>query len=169
MNKDDSSEIIEKLKKIILFSDFEKDQERLLKVYSLMEKEIFRAGEIIIKEGDVGDKLYILNQGTVKVFKKTLNDDDYAVAVLKAEFHIFFGEVALIDSDKRSATVMAQDDCEVLSISQKKYLKLCEDDPLMGYKVTLQIARRLTTSLRKVNTDVITLFEALISEVEGTF
>jgi hypothetical protein len=37
----------------------------------------------------------------------------------------------------------------------------------MGFKITLQIARKLSTTLRKMNKDVITLFEALVSEVEG--
>ena len=150
--------ILEKIKKIDLFKDFFNDEERLLKITGQMNKEKYKAGEEIIIEGELGDKLYILYKGTVRIIKRTLNNEKYTVTLLLSDDNIFFGEVALIDSDKRSATVLAESNCEVFSIERKKYIEICENDPLLGYKITLQIANRIASSLRKMNTDVVTLF-----------
>lgn len=164
-----SKDILERLKKIDLFNDFKEDEERLKNVSRYMKVEKFSANEDIIKEGEMGDKLYVLNKGTVRILKKTLNNEKYTVTLLVSDANIFFGEVALIDSDKRSATVSAETNCEVYSIDRKSFIDLCENDPLMGYKITFQIAKRISSSLRKMNTDVLTLFEALVTEVAGDF
>jgi CRP/FNR family transcriptional regulator, cyclic AMP receptor protein len=160
-------EILEKLKSIVLFSDFTNDEKRLEKCYNIMKKEKFKSCDYIIKEGEFGDVLYILYSGKVRILRNTLSNDEYTVVILDSKDHIFFGEVALIDSDRRSASVVAETDCDALSIDRKSFIKLCEDDPLMGYKIVLQIAKRISGSLRKMNKDVITLFEALVNEVEG--
>lgn len=165
MNK----EVLERIKNINLFSDFLNDEERLKNVCSRFKVEKFKTGEMIIKEGELGDKLYILNKGTVRILKNTVSKEKYTVTLLMSDANIFFGEVALIDSDKRSATVIAESNCEVYSLDRKSYIKLCEKDPLMGYKITLHIAKRIALSLRKMNTDVITLFDALVNEVKGEF
>jgi len=160
-------EVINRLKKIDLFSDFANDINRLNKIYSSTKIEKFSAGHLIIKEGDLGDKLYILNKGTVRILKTTLTNEKYTVTLLVADSNIFFGEVALIDSDSRSATVIAESDCEVFSIHRKNFIELCENDPLMGYKIVLKIAKKISYALRKMNKDVVTLFEALVTEVKG--
>lgn len=164
-----AEQIISRLKKISLFADFADDEERLKKVCKYTEVEKFSGGDTIIAEGELGDKLYILNKGTVRILKSTLSSEKYTVTLLVADANIFFGEIALIDSDRRSATVTAESDCEVISINRKNYMDLCEHDPLLGYKITLNIAKKLSASLRKMNTDVITLFEALVAEVKGEF
>ena len=164
-----SKDILARLKKIDLFNDFKEDEERLKNVSKYMKVEKFSAGEDIIKEGEMGDKLYVLNKGTVRILKRTLNNEKYTVTLLVSDANIFFGEVALIDSDKRSATVSAETNCEVFSIDRKSFVELCENDPLMGYKITFQIAKRISSSLRKMNMDVLTLFEALVTEVAGDF
>lgn len=167
MENEIHNDVIEKLKKIILFSDFKDDYDRMIKVFKLMRKKKFFAGEIIIEEGDIGDRLYILYTGTVRVLRKTLNNEPYTVAILNADDNIFFGEIALIDNDKRSATVLAEANCDTYYIDSKNFMDLCEDDPYMGYKITLHIAKRLSAGLRKMNKDVITLYQALVDEVEG--
>jgi CRP-like cAMP-binding protein len=162
-----NKEVLERIKKINLFSDFKKDEERLTLVGSKIKVEKFKIGQKIINEGYLGDKLYILNKGTVRILKNTVSNEKYTVTLLASDANVFFGEVALIDSDKRSATVIAESNCEVYSLDRKSYIKICEKDPLMGYKITLHIAKRIALSLRKMNTDVITLFDALVNEVKG--
>ena len=157
---------INKFNKISIFSDFINDLNRLEMFYNAMKVEKYNTGQYIIKEGEIGDKLYILNTGKVEILRKTLNNEEYTVAILDSKDYIFFGEIALIDSDRRSASVKATTDCEVLSIDRESFIKLCENDSLMGYKIILQISKRISGTLRKMNKDVITLFEALVSEVE---
>ncbi len=124
-------------------------------------------GEQEIFLGRVGDTLYILLEGSVRIQKTTLQNQPYTVVILKEHENVYFGEVALIDSDKCSATVVAETPCSLFSITRESFLQFCEENPYIGYKITMQIARKLSASLRKMNRDVITLFEALVTEVEG--
>jgi CRP/FNR family transcriptional regulator, cyclic AMP receptor protein len=162
-----SSEIFERLSKVDIFKDFANDEKRLSILIKHIEREKYSTGEDIIKEGEIGDKLYILHKGTVRILKSTLASEKYTVTILGADDNIFFGELALIDSDKRSATVSAEKPCEVFSIDRKSYIDICETDPLLGYRITMNIAKRIASSLRKMNADVVTLFEALVNEVKG--
>ncbi|MBN2546290.1 MAG: cyclic nucleotide-binding domain-containing protein [Spirochaetes bacterium] len=161
------TEVLERLKTISLFKDFIDDINRLNKVINYLKFEKYKSGSIIINEGELGNKLFILHSGTVRILKKTLNNDKYTVTLLSDKNNIFFGEIALIDSDKRSATVAAETDCIVFSFDRNNFIQLCEVDSLMAYKITLQIAKKISISLRKMNEDVVTLFEALVNEVKG--
>lgn len=163
-----NNEILERIRNIDLFNDFINDEDRLLNIARNTKKELFKEGQIIITEGDIGDKLYILHSGTIRIIKSTtVYQEKYTVNIMSAEANVFFGEIALIDSETRSATVLAEKDCVVYSIHRKNFIDMCENDPLLGYKVLLKIAKNISTSLRKMNKDVVTLFEALVSEVEG--
>ena len=157
----------ERLTNINLFEDFSEEEETIDKIADLGYIQRVRKGEEIIKEGEFGDILFILLEGSVRIQKTTLQNQPYTVVILKEHMNVYFGEVALIDSDKRSATVVAETDCTLFSITRDSFLKFCEENPYIGYKITMQIARKLSASLRKMNKDVITLFEALVTEVEG--
>lgn len=126
-----------------------------------------KKGTIIIKEDDSGDTLYILKSGAVNILKKTLEKEEYTVVRLesKKDSIIFFGELALLDNDKRSATVEADTDCELLVINRKDFEKVGNKYPNLGLPITREISKILATRLRRANIDMITLFEALVGEV----
>jgi CRP-like cAMP-binding protein len=77
----------------------------------------------------------------------------------------FFGELGLLDSDRRSATVTAETDCEVIVIERDRFLRFGDSNPTAGLSVTRRIASNLASRLRRANDDVITLFAALVHEV----
>jgi CRP-like cAMP-binding protein len=106
-------------------------------------------------------------QGSVRIVKTTLQNEPYTVVILKESENVYFGELALIDNDRRSATVIAESDCDLICLTRKNFQSVCEDNYELGFRVLMQIAKKLSTSLRKMNQDVITLFEALVSEVDG--
>jgi len=158
---------LDRLKQIALFSEFADKPERIQKILAVAERVQVRAGEVIIKEGDIGDTLFIILEGSVRIIKKTLQNEPYTVVILKENENVYFGELALVDSDRRSATVIAESDCSLISLARNSFLTLCREDYELGFRVVLQIAKKLSSSLRKMNQDVITLFEALVSEVDG--
>ncbi len=166
------AELIEKLAKLEIFSDLDPsdaEHERLLKrVCDILEPVKFTSGEVIIQEGDVGDSLYILYEGTVQARKKTPNNDQFAVANLATEQNVFFGEVALVDKDTRSASIYALTDCQTLKLEGKDFKDLCDAEPLLGYNVMYRISRRIAGALRRSNKDLMLLYEALIDEVHGS-
>lgn len=157
----------ERLEKIALFTEFAHRPGALEKILAVSSTIKVKAGEVIIREGDTGDTLFIMLKGSVLIQKTTLQQEPYTVVILKDFMNIYFGELALIDNDRRSATVVAESDCELLCLKRKDFLELCEEDHELGYRVTMQIAKKLSASVRKMNEDVITLFEALVAEVEG--
>lgn len=168
--KTDFEEIFPKMLKLELFNQFKidnSDDKRILQeVYNALSSTEFKTGDIIIKEGDSGDSFYILTDGKVQIFRNTPSGDPIALANLSSDMNIFFGETALIGKDTRSATVKAVTDCKTLKLSGKKFLELCEKEPVLGYRVLLCLARRMSDSIKRVNIDMATLYEALFSEIE---
>ena len=109
------SEIIEILSKINLFKSLSKN--KIIEISSKIEIEKFNKDEIIIKEGEIGDKFYIVKKGKIKIeqnkkYLRTLNEKD------------FFGERSLITKkEKRSATAIAiEDSTELYSLNKENFL-----------------------------------------------
>lgn len=163
--KTNINEMIKKLSKISLFNNFKENKDELIKVANILKPIFFRVGDKIIVEDNDGDCLFILKSGKVLISKKTLEKEDYTIVTLSDEMNVFFGELALLDEDKRSATITALTDCELWSISRKDFFDLGEKEPYLCLIITREIARILASRLRKSNVDVITLFEALVEEI----
>ncbi|HEC79855.1 MAG TPA: cyclic nucleotide-binding domain-containing protein, partial [Firmicutes bacterium] len=66
---------------------------------------VYKNGEVICKEGDKGDSMYIIYEGAVKITKRA-HDKETTLAVLKEGD--FFGEMAIIDREPRSASAIAE-------------------------------------------------------------
>ena len=168
---DKFEEVLPKLIKIQLFSDFNQDDEtdcRILKaVYDSMDLESYQKGDVIIEEGKIGDDFYILYSGKVHISRKTPAGDEIALADLSSEMNIFFGETALISDDPRTATVRALTDCKCIALSSTKFLEVCDKEPLLGYRVLLKLAQRMAKTIRDTNSDKATLYEALFNEIES--
>ena len=167
---DNFEEVLPKLVKIQLFSDFKTDDEndcRILRsVYDSMTIESYQKGDVIIEEGKIGDDFYILYSGKVHISRKTPAGDEIALADLTSEMNIFFGETALISDDPRTATVRALSDCRCIALSSTKFLAVCDKEPLLGYRVLLKLAQRMAKTIRDTNSDKAALYEALFNEIE---
>ena len=123
-----------------------------------------RAGETVIREGDVGDCLYAIVEGRVRTEKRTPAGDSWTV-----RFHEkggVFGELSLLDRVLRSATVVAENDCRFLVIARERFHAFGDRHPAAGLVVTRRLAERLAARLRRANEDMVTLFSALVHEVE---
>ncbi|MFP4563519.1 MAG: Crp/Fnr family transcriptional regulator [Spirochaetia bacterium] len=160
--KDD---ILAKLKQIPLFEELKDNDEQMNSLMAVCRIREHRENEVIIKEGDLGTEMFIVYKGGVEIKKRTRAGDDYTVVTLKAEYNVFFGEMALIDDDKRSATVIAGEDSVFLVITKNDFLKLGNDHPEVGLPITRAIAKILAGRLRKTTSDMVTIFDALVNEL----
>jgi CRP-like cAMP-binding protein len=125
---------------------------------------LVRAGEVIIREGEEGDCLFVLVEGRVRTEKRTPAGDSWTV-----RFHErggFFGELSLLDRVLRSATVVAEADCTLFAIERERFHEFGDRHPGAGLLVTRRLAERLAARLRRANEDIVTLFTALVNEVE---
>ena len=95
-----------------------------------------KAGEIIFKEGDKAEQLFVIKSGEVAI-----QSGNRTLAELSTN-HIF-GEMALIDDAPRSATAVARTDVELVPISEKQFLFLVSQTPFFALKVMRVLARRL--------------------------
>lgn len=165
--KKDIAEKVDRLKHISLFQSIAENDKAMEEIAALLETVTYKQGDNVIEENEVyGDSLYIIKTGTVEIVKKTLQGDPYVVTALSADMNIFFGEVALLDPDRRSATVHCQSDCEFYRLSRDKFIKYGDTHPVIGLIITRELSRIVCKRLRKSNDDIVTLFGALVDEVE---
>lgn len=158
---------IERLQQIALFKDIKENHDALTSIFNIMNTKTYPANTNIISEGEQGSDMFILNKGRIRIEKKTLQNEPYTVVVLTDAMNIFFGEQALMDSDQRSATVVAETDCECFVVKKDDFEALGNKTPIIGLVVTREIAKLLSQRLRKANQDIITLFSALVTEIES--
>ena len=154
-------------KNIVLFEDYKEDKKVLRKIEELFVERKARKGDKIIREGETGDELYIIKNGSVRIEKNTLQNEPYTVVQLTADQHVFFGEIGLLLHDTRSASVVAEQNSTFLVTNRNKFLKFGEREPLVALKITRQIAQILAKRLQKTNQDVVTLFSALVTEIDS--
>ena len=132
----------------------------------LKEKKV-RSGENVITEGTSGDEMYVLIEGKVDVLKTTVYGDQFVVATMDAKEQCVFGEMAMIDSEKRSATVRARKDCVTLSITRKDFDRFCEERPRSGVELLRLIGINLVRNIRAENENLRMVYQALIEEIEA--
>jgi CRP-like cAMP-binding protein len=159
-------EIRDKLRQIHLFASIRDDEEALERFRKITRLTSETRGTVMIREGDVGAEMYIVYRGAVEIQKRTRAGDNYTVVRLSSEDNVFFGELALVDDDKRSATVIATEDSEFIVISKTDFVKLGDERPDIGLPITREIAKILASRLRKTTGDMLTIFDALVSELQ---
>jgi CRP/FNR family cyclic AMP-dependent transcriptional regulator len=141
------------------------------KILEIAREVKFEQDDVVMKEGDFGDTLYIIEKGTVEVAKcltmEGMDDDDSAMEAnkvftrLDASQHAVFGEIALLEDTKRTATIRAVTDCVLLEIRKDDFLQLAEKDNQLGYRILLNLAGIVSARLRKADEDTIKLTTAL--------
>lgn len=128
------------LKSVPLFSGMSLDH--IMAVDAAMTREAYLPGEKIITEGDVGDKLFIVFRGEVAIRKGQPQGGDRELARL-AEGKVF-GEMALFDDERRSASVVAVTDADLLALDREKFQSLAYQRP----EIPMQLCRVLAERLR---------------------
>lgn len=139
--------MIDVLKKVHLFENLSEPE--LEKILKLCVKQTYAKDAVIFKEGDSGDRCYIVTCGTVRISKFIPNVGEEALAVLKAGD--YFGKMALIDNFPRSAHAIANDDADVFAINKNDLDKVLIDDRELGYKLLWTFTRTLSKRLRETN------------------
>jgi CRP/FNR family cyclic AMP-dependent transcriptional regulator len=157
----------EALRKTFIFKDL--DDQEVEEVLEISQERRFVNGEIITQEGERGDSMFILIDGNVEVSKTLtmkLEQGDFTerekiLTRAKAEDNLVFGEIAMIDQENRSASVVTTTECILLEINREDFLGLLDKRPEMGVKVLRRLAELLATRLRQSSQDVIRLTTAL--------
>lgn len=99
---------------------------------SIVEKR-YQAGDIVFRQGDYPDRLYVIGNGEVDVIRETPGKED--VALVRLGKGQFFGEIGILSDAPRSATIKAVTDVEVLSIHRSYFTSLFSYLPMFREKV----------------------------------
>lgn len=106
-------------------------------------------GEIVFKEGDRGDYVCFVVDGTLDVVKKSETGESSVIATLSRGGSI--GEMAVIDELPRSATVKARTKTTLITLSQENFNYILAEHSTIGVKILKGIARLLSMNLRKTS------------------
>lgn len=137
----------EQLKQVPIFSML--DGAQLEQIVVLAEEEAFEPRAEIFKEGDSGDKLYLILEGRVRISKFIPNAGEEALAILDPG--AYFGEMALIDESPRSAHAIAHTRLRVASIERSAFEQLLFVNRELAYDVLWAFVRTLSGRLRETN------------------
>ncbi|MBM4319035.1 MAG: cyclic nucleotide-binding domain-containing protein [Deltaproteobacteria bacterium] len=113
----------------------------LIRVLNITESRQYPPGATIISEGEQGDSLFVMMRGQARVLKGREQ-----VALLNKGDH--FGEMALVDSFPRSATVEAVTQVQTRTISREPFYELLRSDPLLSNKILWNFVQILSCRLR---------------------
>ena len=149
---------LDSLKKWKIFEHIPVDE--LKQIHSKIESCHYDHEESIIHENSVGDHIFILASGKVRI-EKQVGENESEVLGFYDEVGGLFGEMALLEDKPRSAGMVADSDCEVLAVSKEDFLELVHSVPLFTLSVAKNISQflretdeRLINKLRKENDEL---------------
>jgi CRP/FNR family cyclic AMP-dependent transcriptional regulator len=116
----------------------------LAEMAHLMQEMEIPQGTVIVKEGETGNCMYIIHRGEVKIHK-----GQQGLAILKEKD--FFGELALLDTETRSASATAETDCILFHIDQDPFYDLMESRPEVVKGVIKILCKRLRAANEKIS------------------
>ena len=101
---------------------------------------MYRDGEIIVRQGELGDCMYVVQDGAVEVF---IESEDQQIQLNILGKDEFFGEMAIFDHEFRSATVRALGPARILTIDHRNFLQRIHEDPSLAYRLMQVMSERV--------------------------
>ena len=130
---------VEMLRRITLFSGLPPAKLKLLAFTS--DRVMYRMGEDLFHQGDIGDAAYVILSGNADVLVSTPNGQ---LKVAEVEQNSIVGEIAILCNTPRTATVKTTTPLEALRIRKDDFLKLLADFPEMAVEIMRVLADRLS-------------------------
>jgi CRP-like cAMP-binding protein len=125
-------------------------------------------GRMIFSEGEPGDELYIIRQGSVKI-TKIADGNEALLAVLKPGD--IFGEMALLESKPRAACAITHEDCVLLVVNRANFSRMVATQPQIVARLTTLLAERIWFAYKQIANTLIEdplgrMYDALLIQLE---
>ncbi len=116
---------------------------------TLFEKygQVLEAGKVLFKEGDIGNTMYIIQKGKIKITKRIGDIDKILTVLQKGDF---FGEMAIITQAPRTAAATAVDDCELLCFNREGFISMISKNS----NIAMNIIEKLCLRLEKADNQI---------------
>lgn len=129
---------VDMLKRVPLFARIEPSKLKLLAFTS--ERLTFQSGQMLMKQGDMGDAAYVIMDGKVDILIDTAGGP---LKVAELGKNAFVGEMAILCDVPRTASVSATEKCTTLKISKDLFFRLVTEFPQMSVEIMRELAHRL--------------------------
>src|SRR5581483_1850319 len=123
--------------------------EAFKKILGIARRENVEAGSALLREGAVGDTLYIILSGKVKVYKTGDNMEQIEIALLSSGS--IFGEMGVFDGQPNSASIITVEDSIVLAITRQRLFDFLHENPEIAIPLMHTMIYILSARLRKAN------------------
>jgi len=144
-----SAEIVKLLRKTPIFSTFESAS--LKKICGLFKEKTFSADEVLYTEGNLGDTLFVIKQGAIKISWAAKEKEEETSRVLRREGDIF-GESGFLDESPRPSTAQATKSTRVFELTRSNFLTILNSHPLIAYQIVKVLSSRIKQSdLRQID------------------
>lgn len=138
--------VVDTLRRVPLFAQLGNDD--LARVAAMIRERPYPRNSVIVFEDDPGDALFVVAAGQVKVV--LIGEDGREVILAVLGPGDFFGEMALIDDEPRSAHVIAMDDARLLVLRRDDFHQALEGNP----RIALGLLRTLSRRLRRADDQI---------------
>jgi CRP/FNR family cyclic AMP-dependent transcriptional regulator len=102
---------------------------------------VYYIGDIIVSEGEPGDCMYAIQEGTVEVIQMV---DNRSIHLAYLKDGDFFGEIGMFVDGVRSATVRAMGKVRILTIDKKNFQRRIHEDPSFAYNIIKNLSERIS-------------------------
>jgi carbon-monoxide dehydrogenase iron sulfur subunit len=135
------------LKQVSIFKEL--DEEHLKHIQEILLEKTYPADEVIFRENDPPDAVYAILKGTVRVYRRTEYGKDITLAYLS--HGDFFGELGLIESVPRSATVVTSDECKLLVIRKDDFQELLKENAAISFNMLKVLSHRMRETSKEMS------------------
>lgn len=118
-------------------------------VKAVLERRSYARGELVFREGDDGDELFVIAKGTASARLSMGEQQETRLMTFSAG--TVFGEVALLDRETRSASIHADEDLTCYVLSADAFDRLAHEHPTVAIKLLVNLGRELSGRLRRAN------------------
>lgn len=120
----------------------------------------YQDGEVVVRQGEEGDCLFVVQEGQLEVVREEGGREVHIRLVGKDEL---FGEMAVFERQRRSATVRARGPARVLTLDKKNFLRRVNEDPSLAFRIVETMSRRV----RELSAQVVELKRQLAERGGG--
>ena len=131
------------------------DESERVQILIIGQVRSFKAGEVLFREGDAGDGLFVVMKGSVRISKQSATGEE-ALAVLEPP--AFFGEMALIDHSVRAADAIANEDSDLFFIPLQELRSVIDAYHKIALKILYALCEVLAQRLRETNERYMSIF-----------
>jgi CRP-like cAMP-binding protein len=141
------ADVIELLRNVAIFHEL--DDGELARVAEVCRDQEFVSGEYIFREGEAGNRLYLIVEGDVRISRVVPGSGEEALAVLKPGS--MFGEMSVFDRSERSTDAISNGGTRCITITRSDFELLLDFNRDLAYKVLWACVRLLSARLRSTN------------------